>query len=438
MSDDPEQEYFSDGLAEELLNLLNRVPQLQVTPRTSAFSFKDKDFTIAEVGAQLGVSHILQGSVRRSGDTLRITAQLIDVATDSHDWSDSWQKEFEDIFVIQDEIAAHVVDALKLELLGDMPKAEQTTPEVYALVLEADFLRRQGNAPSVRRAIELLEQAIEIDPSYSPAWSQLGWSHYYGSSRGISEKDDIVPLVEDAIDKALDLNAANVDAYLLRAQVAMSYSYNLQQASTALETAEEMEPWNSAVQGSVANLSAIGGDLQKAVDHLQLAHELDPLAGWLLRGATTFYYSGRVAEALQHLQQRAKDRPFSDRAYSDWARAVLLEGDPQGALSLLDSEASDGHRAANRALVYQSMGDTGKALEELEKLLELGNRWTYEIAEVYAFMGNADEAFSWLDRAIDRRDSSLNSTVFDPFLEPIRDDPRYDEMLERLGRKRTL
>jgi adenylate cyclase len=438
MSDDADQEYFSDGLSEELLNLLARIPELRVTSRTSAFSFKDKDFTIAEVGEQLDVDHVLEGSVRRSGDTIRITAQLIDVATDVHEWSDTWDRKFEDVFVIQDEIAAHVVDALKLELLDDIPTVDETTPEVYALVLEASFMARQGNAPSIRQAIALLEKAIEIDPNYSPAWSKLARHHYLGSARGVSERVDAARLASEAIDKALSLNPKNVEAYLVRAQVALSYTYDLDRASSALEIAQELEPWNGEVHRSAAGLASITGDLQRSVGHIERAHELDPLAGWLLSGAGTFYYAGRVDEALQYFEQRAAARPFADRAYSDWARAVLLEGDPQGALALLEKEPSDGHRTTNRALVYQSMGETEKAGGELRKLLELGNRWTYEIAEVYAYMGDVDEAFDWLNRAIERRDASLNITVFDPFLEPIRDDPRYDELLERLGRKSTL
>ncbi len=340
--------------------------------------------------------------------------------------------------MIQDEIAAHVVDALKLELLDDIPTVDETTPEVYALVLEASFMARQGNAPSIRQAIALLEQAIEIDPDYSPAWSKLGRVHYGGSSRGVSERADAARLANEAIDRALSLNPSNVEAYLVRAQIAMSYTYDLDQASSALEIAEELEPWNSAVHGAAAGLASITGDLQRSLEHIQRAHELDPLADSLLRGASTFYYAGRVDEALQYFEQRAAARPFADRAYSDWARVVLLEGDPQGALDLLEKEPSDGHRTTGRALVYQAMGESMRAREELEKLLALGTRWTFEIAEVYAYMGDADEAFDWLDRAIERRDASLNTTVFDPFLEPVRDDPRYEQLLERLDRKRTF
>jgi TolB-like protein/Tfp pilus assembly protein PilF len=438
MSDDSDQEYFSDGLSEELLNLLARIPELRVTSRTSAFSFKDQNFTIAEVGERLSVDHVLEGSVRRSGDTVRITAQLIHVVTDEHEWSETWDRKFEDIFVIQDEIAAQVVDALKLELLDAIPTIEETTPEVYALVLEASYMARQFNAPGFRRAVALLEQAIEIDPSYSPAWSQLGWALYGGSSSGVSERVDVMPRIREAIDQSLSLNPSNVSAHLLRAQIAINYDYDIEQATRALEVAGELEPWNAQAHMVAFRLAYVTGDLEKAVDHIEIAHELDPLAAYRQSTAYTYYLTGRVESAMKYFEEFAESRPFADRSYAYWARAVLLDGDPEGALALLDNEASDGHRITGRALVFQSLGETGKAREELEKLLALGNRWTFEVAEVYANLGDADEAFTWLERAIERRDASLNQTVIDPFIEPIRNDPRFDELLERLDRKPAL
>ena len=438
MSDDSDQEYFSDGLSEELLNLLAKIPELRVTSRTSAFSFKDKDFTIAEVGEQLDVDHVLEGSVRRSGDTIRITAQLIEVATDAHRWSDTWDRQFEDVFVIQDEIAAHVVDALRIQLLTDIPKAEVALPEAHALVLQGSFLFRQRNAPSIRQAIELLEQAVALDPDYSQAWVWLAIGRYVGTAMGVGDRVEAVPIVQEALDNALAADSNNASAYVLRAQIAYEFDYDLDRATELIEIAEELQPWNSQVHRLAGSLDFAIGDVQKSVEHREFAHELDPLAGHRRAGARVYYYAGHVEEALQYFEEGAELRPFGERAYSDWARVVLLEGDPEGALALVDNEASDGHRTAVRALAYQTMGDTERAYEELENLVALGIRWTFEIAEVYAFLGDADEAFAWFDRAIERRDASLAETVTDPFLDGIRDDPRFDELLERLGRKQSL
>lgn len=438
MSDDPEQEYFSDGLSEELLNLLARIPELRVTSRTSAFSFKDKDFTIAEVGEQLGVVHVLEGSVRRSGDTIRVTAQLIDVASDTHQWSETWDRKFEDVFVIQDEIAAHVVDALRLELLDDIPRTEETTPEVYAMVLQSSFLLRQGNAPSLRQAEEVLKQAIELDPGYSQAWSQLALNYYAGASMGLGDPVERMPLVHEAIDQTLSLDPKNALAHILRAQIAYSYDYDFELAEAELAIAEEHEPWNSQIQALASRLAFAQGDLQQAVEHNENAHQLDPLAGHRNGAAMIYYLAGYREDALQYLEEGAELHPFGARTHSVWARVLVLEGDSEGALALLENEVSDGHQANVRALAYQAMGDTVRAREEVDKLLALGDRWTYELAETYAYLGEADEAFAWFDRAIERRDTSLTFTVADPFLDGIRDDPRFDRLLTRLGRNSTL
>ena len=438
MSDDSNQEYFSDGLSEELLNLLAKIPDLRVTSRSSAFSFKDRNFTIAEVGEQLNVDHVLEGSVRRSGDTIRITAQLIEVATDAHQWSETWDRKFEDVFVIQDEIAARVVEALKLELLVDLPTAEAAVPEAYELVLEGSFLFRQANAPSNRRAVSLFKQALEIDPNYSAAWTWLGLAYFAGSAFGVNDRTDIMPLVREANAKALQLNPRSAFAHILRANVAFAYDYDFEVAASELKIAAESEPWNSQVHASLARLAYAKGDVQAAVDHSEAAHELDPLGGHRINRAVAYYLVGRVEEAFELYARRAELRPYGERSYSNWARTRLVDGDPEGALALLEHEAADGHQTAGRALVYQSMGDTVRARAELDKLLTLGNRWTYEIAEVYAYLGESDKAFEWLDRAIERRDGSLINTVTNTFLDNIRDDPRFDEILARLGRRQIF
>ncbi len=184
MSSDPEQEYFSDGLAEELLNLLARIPELRVTSRSSAFSYKGKDFKIADVGRELNVGHVLEGSVRRSGDTIRITAQLIEVSTDTHLWSDTWDRDFQDVFVIQDEIADAVVDALKVRLLGEAPRTDTTSPEAYALYLQSKALADQFTATGFLQAEAVVLRVLEIDSTYVPAWLQLAYIYAQGSSSG--------------------------------------------------------------------------------------------------------------------------------------------------------------------------------------------------------------------------------------------------------------
>src|SRR6478735_3528705 len=173
MSDEKSNEYFSDGISEELLNLLAKIPQLQVTARTSSFAFKGKEIGITEVARQLHVAHVLEGSVRKSGNAVRITAQLINAATDTHLWSETYDRKLDDIFAIQDEIAADVVKQLKVTLLGAAPKARTTDPEAYALYLQAVQLGRQNTEEGFKQSDEVFRKALAIDPRYAPAWADL-------------------------------------------------------------------------------------------------------------------------------------------------------------------------------------------------------------------------------------------------------------------------
>jgi len=226
MSDDPQQEYFSDGLSEELLNLLAQIPELRVTSRTSAFSFKDKDVTIPEVGRALGVDHVLEGSVRRSGDKIRITAQLIEVTQDAHVWSDTWDRDFSDVFAIQDEIAASVVEALKMRLLDEVPRAIETTPEAYELYLRAGFLMEQSTPSSYRQAEAINRQVLDIDPSFAPAWTQRANIYMTGVSFGAWESAEATPLAREAASQAVSLFGESAWAHAILARIAISHDFD--------------------------------------------------------------------------------------------------------------------------------------------------------------------------------------------------------------------
>jgi TolB-like protein/Tfp pilus assembly protein PilF len=433
MSDDADQEYFSDGLSEELLNLLAKIPELQVTSRTSAFSFKGKDFTIADVGRQLNVDHVLEGSVRSSGDTIRVTAQLIEVATDAHKWSDTWDRKFEDVFVIQDEIATNVVNALKVQLLDEIPKAIETTPEAYELYLQGSFFASQGNGPSNRQAEALLKQALEIDPEYVPAWLTLASNYFRSSAMGVRPASEAGPLVREATERVLQLDGDNIEAHYRLARIAQVYDHKFDEATKEFEIIRRLAPDHILAYRMAAGMASMNGDWEEVIQNVEKAHELDPLAGTKLLFARAYYKAGRLNEALQLYEERARLRPFATRSFSNWARILLQEGDYDGALALLENENADGHQVTGRVLVYQAMAYTQRAREPLEIHIALGERWTFELAEAHAWLGDHDKAFEWLHRAVDRSDQSLQSILVSPFLESIRDDPRFDEVLERLG-----
>lgn len=435
MSDDPNQEYFSDGLAEEILNLLAKIPELRVTSRTSAFSFKGKDVTIAEVGRELNVNHVLEGSVRSSGDTIRVTAQLINVSTDTHEWSDTWDREFDDVFAIQDEIAQSVVSALKLRLVQDIPVVKETTPEAYALFLQGRFLLQQINAPSFLQAESLFKRVLDLDPGYSPAWSALSRAYFMGSAFGAREPVDAIPLIRRAAKSALRLNETNALAHSMLAHMAMRFDHDHQAAAREFEIALNLAPRDPFVLTSTASFARIQGRLEDSILLAEKAHAIDPLAGHTTGFAAAYLYAGRQEEAVSLWKEAIRIRPFDDVLHRHLGLALIETGDVDGVLAALEKEHSNGHRLNGFALMYESMGDNERSKEELEKLIALGNRWTYEIAEVHAFRGELDEAFMWMHRAVDRYDGSLSRVIYSPYLNKLREDPRYDGLLERLGHK---
>ena len=433
MSDDPEQEYFSDGLSEELLNLLAQIPELSVISRTSAFSFKGQDTTIPEVGRALGVGHVLEGSVRRSGDTIRITAQLIEAVTDEHVWSDAWDRDFKDVFVIQDEIAEFVVDALKVRLLGEVPQVIETTPEAYELFLQAKFLMEQGTPSSFRQAEALNRQALVIDPGYAPGWTQRALIYQDGVSFGAWESADATPRARDAASEAVRLFGNSAWAHAILVRIAISHDFDYELAAKELETALALGPNDPVALGAAAEFELRQGNLEAAIRYIERQHAIDPLAGRRNEMAQAYFYSGRQAEGIARWEEAIEERPLAEFLRKSLALSLLEIGDIDGALAAIEGEPAEGHRQQGLALIYEAMGDRERSTEALEKLIADGIRWTFEITEVHSYRGEIDEAFEWMDRAIARQDRGLRHITYSPYLDNMRDDPRFEDVLKRVG-----
>ena len=436
MSSDPEQEYFSDGLAEELLNLLARIPELRVTSRSSSFSYKGKDFKIADVGRELHVGHVLEGSVRRSGDQIRITAQLINVAEDAHIWSETWDRTLDDIFVVQDEIAQAVIASLRIRLLGEAPRTDTTSPEAYALYLQSKALAAQFTVAGFLQAEAVVLRVLEIDSTYVPAWLWLARIYIRGSGNGAWHPHEAYAKSRAAVMEALRLDADNAQAHAALSRIARNYDYDLETARKEQELALTLAPHDPRVLQEAAWLARIDGDYAEAIRIYKVVEILDPVS-WRIKLdlGTSYFLSGRLAEAKSAYAEVLELIPIGNVVNFRLGAVMLVSGDLDDALLQMNKETQNGRRLAGRAMVLHAMGDTDRAATELEKLIVLGDRWTYELAQVHAYLGNLDESFRWLHRAIDRRDSSLSLMTGDPFLDNLRDDPRLDDVLERLGRK---
>lgn len=435
MSGDSANEYLSDGLSEELLNLLTKISELRVAARTSSFSFKDKDVKITEVADELNVAHVLEGSVRQSGDRVRITAQLIDAAHGFHLFSETYDRKLGDIFVIQDEIAAAVVDALKVTLLGQVPKTRETMPECYALYLQGRHFADLNTADGYRKAEELLKQAIDIDPNYAAAWTVLGEVY--------SRQTNFVPLTIDAgnakaraaVEKALSLDPQLAAAYATLAWIDIYYERDFCAAAKRLQRAMALDPCDArSLRWAAVLLSAVGR-LPDAIAVGEQVVSCDPVnpVGYFNLGLY-YYYAGRLDEAQSMLEKHLAMGGASDGGQFSIAKVLLAKGDPEAALLAAEQETDAGWRLEAIALACNDLGRSQEANAALAELVnEFSTDMSYNIAEANAYMGNIDTAFEWLQTAYENRDGGLTEIRSEPLLANLHEDSRWVGWLTKLG-----
>jgi len=437
MSDDASNEYFSDGISEELLNLLTKIPELRVSARTSSFSFKGQNLEIPEIAARLNVAHILEGSVRKSGNQVRITAQLVKADDGFHLWSETYDRTLDNIFAIQDEIALAVVAQLKIVLLSDAPMVRETDPQAYALVLQARYLVRQSTADGLEKAIALLEQALAIDPGYAVAWAGLARVYNIQAGQGdVRPFDEGYTLAREAIDKALALDPEYAPAHESLAQIAMVYDRDLMAAAQHYERALALDPANPSSISSAAELAANLGRLDQAIALAEYAVARDPVNPVGVDRLGIYYlYAGRLDEAITSLRTALALSPESLGTNYLINTALLLKGEPEAALEVIQKETSGTKRLYGLAIAYHALGQTAASDSMLAELIEKYEKDSaYNIAYVLAFRGEADRAFEWLNKAVVYNDPGLSQIAIWPLFANIQDDPRWLPFLESIGK----
>ena len=438
MSSDPEQEFLSVGLSEELLNLLAKIPKLRVAARTSSFSFKDQALEIPEIAQRLNVVYVLEGSVRKSGNHIRITAQLIKADDGFHIWSETYDRELENIFVIQDEIAAAVVDELKITLLGEKPKATETDTEAYALYLQGRHMGRQrSSVQMIRQAEKLLTQSLEIDPDFAPAWTELGAVYWdQGNYFGILSIDESIELARNAYKRAIAADAQYGPAYAGLARLEMFSDWDFTAAEQNILQALALDPGDVFILGSAASLNRILGRFDEAIDLYRQSIARDPVsADGHYRLGRTLYAAHRLEEAAVSLNMARSLSPGGPAGALYFLGKVLLaQGDAPGALAAMEQEPGKDYRLTGLAIVQHALGDAGASDAPLEMLIECCAAGTgYQIAEVFAFRGDINSAFEWLESSYDKRDSGMSLMLADPLLVKLHDDPRWEPFLEKMG-----
>jgi len=435
MSSDEEQEYFADGLSEELLNLLAKIPELRVASRSSAFQFKGQRIDIPAVAQQLNVSHVLEGSVRRDGDQLRITAQLIKADDGFHVWSEVYDRELQSVFAIQDEIATAVVAALRVELLGEAPKVAETDPEAYALYLQGRYFYNLGDTQDWTNSVDAYQQVLEIDPNYAPAWAGLAVSYNSLADYGVIDPLEGHGLARSAADRAVALDPSLAAAWTSLSVIKSVYDWDWEGAETAIQEALRLEPGNVDAIDQAGNVAATLGRWDEAVSLSQQAVALDPLGlGRLARHGGNLIAVGRLDEAEAAYRQIVTLDSAYPIARFGLAVVLVLKNQPEAALREINQESSVVWKTVGLPTVLNALGREEEADRALRVLIEeYGGVGAFQIAEAYAFRGDSDAAFEWLERAIVQRDGGIPNLLAAPFLNALHDDPRWEPLLDKVG-----
>jgi len=446
MSPQGDQDYFCEGMAEELINALTQIEGLRVVARTSAFQFKGKNLDVREIGGQLGVSTVLEGSVRKAGNRIRVTAQLVSVADGYHLWSEKYDREMEDIFSIQDEISLAIVNKLKVRLLGEekhkLLKRYTKNLDAYNLYLQGRWFWNKRTGEGLKKAIEYFSQAIERDPLYALAYSGMADSWNALPSFGSLSPQETYPRAKDAAVKALEIDDTLAEAHASLGQIKTEYEWDWAGAEVELKRAIELNPaYASAHQWYCALLTDLGR-FEEAIEEGKRAVELDPLSLIIsLDFAQTLGISGQQDAAVQIVQRIIEMDPTFPYVHFFLGMGHFRKSMYEEALTEFrkEQEVFTGLKVMVKqwvGITYARMGKRDKAQEVLDELLEESSRVyipSSSIARLYAELHENERSFQWLERAYEEHDMWLRYIGVVLFPEAFRSDPRFKAFLKKMG-----
>ena len=436
ISSDPNQEYISDGLSEELISVLEKNPKLRVTARTSSFYFKGKNVDLKTIASKLDVKNILEGSVQKAGDNLRISADLINVETDATLWSNTYNGTMNNIFALQDSISGNVAEALNVALLGKeaVNPEQKTDPEAYNNYLLGNHFYDLQGKENWEKAVSYYEKALSIDSTYAPAWVGLSAVHSQQADIGYVPVDEGYTEARNEAEKALELNSNSADAYARIGWIKIAYDWDWKGADEAYKKGLELEPGNANVINGGARLAEVLGRLDEAIKLERRAIKINPVS-YGAYGNLGFYawYAGLLVESIAASRKALEINPQYPEMHLIIGRVYLEEGKPDSALMEIKKETEPGWKTDGLALVYYAMGKKKEAEDKLAELIKgYSDASAFQIAEIYAYRGEKDKAFEWLDRAYKQRDGGCSQIVGDPLLRNIVKDPRYAAFMKKM------
>jgi TolB-like protein/Tfp pilus assembly protein PilF len=447
LSDDKENEYFSDGISEELLTVLQKIPGLHVAARTSAFSFKGKNATAQEIGAKLGVAHLVEGSVQKSGTRVKVTAHLSRAATGEEMWTQSYTRELKDVFALQEELAIAIVGELRGQLAGGdnaavvkaAVKGGTTNPEAYQQYLQGRHFSVQHSEKAVNQAQVFFRRAVDIDPSFALGWAGLARAHIwlagFSSEIGRAVFETNLTSGREATARALALEPKLPEALLARAELQLNFDFDWNGAAENLRTALALAPANPDLLIVAGSLAGARGEIARSIELYQQAVALDPVSSagrsYL---AFQFALTGHLAEATKEYARVVELSPAAVWAHAGLGMAYLLDGRFEEAAVEAKSDSAEWAQLFIIAMARWGQKRIPAADAALARLTEeYADTAAYQIADVHAYRGDKDRAFEWLERARRQRDGGLADLKVDPFCSGLHGDPRWLPLLRTMG-----
>ena len=436
-SGDPKDEYFSDGLSEELIAALAQIKDLKVIGRSSSFRFKDRKEEPKAIAEKLGVRTLLEGTVRKQDDRVRIVAELVNAADGIALWTRTFDRELRDIFAVQREIATAVADSLKVTLLGSADNSTQMVPksvEAHNAYLQGHFHFLRRNIEDYRKAITYFDQAIDVDPDYALAYAERAetWT-MIGDLTG--QRPTAYPKARSDAEKAVAIAPALAEAHAALGWVRFFGEWKFAEGLSELKRAKELSPANPTANDLLARVIIYLGGIDEAERQAREAVELDPLSvSTLFNLSRVLFIAGKLDEADAAGRKVAELQPSAASSHRWQVLVAVQRGDGETALREAQLEPDAGFRPFELALAQYVRGDHKAADAALAELIANGrDSLAYQIAEVYAVRGETDKAFEWLQISFDNHDGGTLSLSVDPLLRGLRDDPRYKNLLAKLG-----
>jgi serine/threonine-protein kinase len=437
LSQGKDQEYFCDGISEEILDALAKVEGLRVVARTSSFSFKGKNADVGEIAQKLNVQNVLEGSLRREGNRIRITAQLVSAASGFHLWSETYERELQGVFAVQDEITRAIVDALKIKLAVAPVAQPQRNTEAYDLYLQGLYLSNKSDEESLRKSLDLFQRARDKDPNFGRAWTGTAKAWLWLADAYVKPLE-AYPKVEEAASKALALDERDAEARCYLGEAKRVLHWDLAGEEMELQRALRIDPNSAPATFTLGLLRASQSRLGEAVIAIEKAQELDPLSPIVSSFASLIYLgANQLDNAIAAGQRTVQLDPTYVYYESGIAGAYREKGEFDKAVAIgKRAQQISGVPNAGLAITYARMGKVTEAQAILTQMIDLARTRYFaadSIAEIYVALGQTDEAFRWLDRAVNEHSAPVEGIAFRPEFRSLHSDPRFAAILKRIG-----